>query len=65
MSKEKKAAKSGRRNFLRLAGMGTLASAAALASGTGKTEAAQPAQAGMGGYKETAHVKKAYELSRF
>lgn len=65
MNMEKKAAKSGRRNFLRLAGMGTLASAATLASGSGKAGAAQPAEASTGGYKETAHVKKAYELSRF
>lgn len=55
-----------RRDFLKLAGLGTLAGAAAAASGTPKKAEAATAQSPAGsGYRETEHVKKAYELSRF
>lgn len=54
-----------RRDFLKLAGLGTLAGAAAAAAGTPtKAEAAAKPSADAG-YRETEHVKKAYELSRF
>lgn len=56
----------GRRDFLRLAGLGTLAGAAAAAGGTPKKAEAATAESSAGaGYRETEHVKKAYELSRF
>jgi len=54
-----------RRDFLKLAGLGTLAGAAAAAAGTPtKAESAAKPSADAG-YRETEHVKKAYELSRF
>lgn len=55
-----------RRDFLKLAGLGTLAGAAAAAAGAPKTaEAATAKPSADAGYRETEHVKKAYELSRF
>ena len=55
-----------RRDFLKLAGLGTLAGAAAAAAGTPtKAEAATAKPSADAGYRETEHVKKAYELSRF
>jgi len=55
-----------RRDFLKLAGLGTLAGAAGAAGGTPrKAEAATARPATGAGYQETEHVKKAYELSRF
>jgi hypothetical protein len=55
-----------RRDFLKLAGLGTLAGAAAAASGTPATAKAATVKSPDGsGYRETEHVKKAYELSRF
>jgi len=55
-----------RRDFLKLAGLGTLAGAAVAASGTPqKAKAATAKPAADAGYRETEHVKKAYELSRF
>ena len=53
----------GRRNFLKLAGIGTLASGAAIVSGG--AQAAEAEFQGGAGYRETEHVKKAYETSRF
>lgn len=52
-----------RRNFLKLAGLGTLASSAALVTGEAAA-AANPAE-GATGYRETDHVRKAYETARF
>jgi hypothetical protein len=53
-----------RRDFLRLAGLGGLSTAAVVAAGVGPAEATtEPPQGD--GYRETAHVKKAYELARF
>jgi anaerobic selenocysteine-containing dehydrogenase len=55
-----------RRDFLKLAGLGTLAGAAAAAGGTtGPAEAATAQSATDAGYRETEHVKKAYERARF
>ena len=55
-----------RRDFLKLAGLGTLAGAAAAAGGMpSKAEAATADGKTDAGYRETEHVKKAYELSRF
>lgn len=64
MSKDKSKLRESRRDFLKLAGVGTLAAGAAVV-------AAEPAQAdgadqdGGQGYRETKHVKTYYELARF
>ncbi len=65
MKKDQQAAKTAkRREFLKLAGLGTLTGAAAAVSGrTVRAEVADSDRTG--GYRETAHVKKVYELSRF
>lgn len=66
MTKEKGPKTAQRRDFLKLAGLGTLAGAAAAAGGTPrKAEAATGTKPNGAGYRETDHVKKAYELSRF
>ena len=53
-----------RRDFLKLAGLGTVAGAAAVA---GAPEIAEAAAAGevKPGYHETEHVKRFYSLARF
>jgi nitrous oxide reductase len=55
-----------RRQFLKLASLGAVAGTVAAAAGGGRSEAtaAEPEPQGKG-YRETAHVKKAYELARF
>ena len=66
MSKQKEAKRARRRDFLRLAGLGTVAGAAAAAGGAPrKAEAASSETSAGSGYRETEHVKKAYDLSRF
>ena len=65
MSKKKEAASIGRRDFFRKAGVGAVGAAAVGLSGK-ESRAAEPAATAKGaGYRETAHVKKYYELSRF
>ena len=55
-----------RRDFLRLAGLGGVAGAAAVAGATGRAEAGSSGEGkSSSGYRETDHVKKFYELSRF
>jgi anaerobic selenocysteine-containing dehydrogenase len=58
-----KAAK--RRDFLKLAGAGAAGSVAAAASAAGAPAEAATAPETATGYRETAHVRKAYELARF
>lgn len=53
----------GRRDFLKLAGLGALASGATVVAGS--AEAAEAVEQGGSGYRETDHVKKAYETARF
>ncbi|WP_346912827.1 twin-arginine translocation signal domain-containing protein [uncultured Roseibium sp.] len=53
----------GRRNFLKLASLGALASGATVVAGS--AEAAEAVEQGGSGYRETDHVKKAYETARF
>ncbi|MDH3593217.1 MAG: formate dehydrogenase [Rhodospirillales bacterium] len=68
MSKKKEEASIGRRDFFRKAGLGAGAvGAAAVGLSAEQGEAAEPAKTapGRAGYRETAHVKKYYELSRF
>lgn len=58
----------GRRDFFRKAGLGAgAAGAAAIGLSAGKADAATPGQDKTkgAGYRETAHVKKFYELSKF
>lgn len=54
----------GRRDFLRMAGLGTLAGGAALATGKSTAEAAETGAKGTG-YQETDHVRTYYKLARF
>ncbi|MGD9786011.1 MAG: twin-arginine translocation signal domain-containing protein [Hyphomicrobiaceae bacterium] len=65
-SDEKKSPASDRRSFLKLAGAGVVTTGAALvaSSEATKAEAAAPADAA-GGYRETDHVRRYYELARF
>ncbi|MGI9405526.1 MAG: formate dehydrogenase [Hyphomicrobiaceae bacterium] len=56
---------SGRRNFLTLAGAGAVAGSAVIASGGKTAEAAPIVQEGEKLYRETDHVRRVYELSRF
>jgi hypothetical protein len=66
MKKDKEATTAAkRRQFLKLAGLGTLSGAAAAAIGGPAAEAKDDTGNRTTGYRETAHVKKAYELARF
>jgi hypothetical protein len=68
MRKEQEARERGRREFLRLAGLGAGAAAGIVASAVAgrEAEAAEPAGEAQGrGYRETPHVKRYYELARF
>lgn len=56
----------GRRGFLKLAGVGTLSGATAAIVGAGHAEASELTPGpNSAGYRETAHVKKVYDLSKF
>lgn len=64
MNKQPEPTAAKRRDFLRLAGLGTLSGAAAAA--VAATPAAAKVEPGnRAGYRVTAHVEKVYELSRF
>ncbi len=57
-----------RREFLKAAGLGTVAGAAAVAMGGGKSNAAvsgKGSKARGRGYRQTAHVNRYYELAKF
>ncbi len=66
MSDRKKEAAVGRRDFFKKAGAGAVG-AAAVGLTAGKAGAAAPDRGTPegAGYRETAHVKKYYELARF
>lgn len=64
MAKTKKPA-STRRDFLKLSGIGAAVGAATLAGAQKPAEAASRSEKVSVGYRETAHVKAAYALSRF
>lgn len=53
-----------RRSFLKMASVGTLASGAAAITG-GVAHATEEVEVQGSGYRESDHVKKVYELSRF
>lgn len=65
MKKEQEATAAKRRDFLRLAGLGTLGGAAAAAVGSATAAAGTETREAQSGYRETAHVRKVYELARF
>ena len=65
MSKDQEPKSTKRRDFLKLAGLGTLAGTAAAAGVRRDAAAATPDKAGAAGYRETPHVKKFYSLARF
>lgn len=54
-----------RRDFLRLAGLGSVAGAAAAVSTAEQAEAAPTDTGKSAGYRETPHVKRYYELAKF
>jgi hypothetical protein len=64
MKKDQEAPGAKRREFLKLAGLGAVTGAAA-AVGAKPAAANVAADGKRAGYRETAHVKKAYELARF
>jgi hypothetical protein len=53
-----------RRDFLKLATVGTVLGGAAIAVGS-KAQAAAPSEHQGGGYRESDHVKTYYKLARF
>ena len=63
MTEKKTVVETDRRDFLKLAGLGTVAGGAALVSGTESSEAA--VSENDAGYRETEHVKTYYETARF
>ena len=66
MTSDQDAKVAARRRFLKLASLGAVAGTVAAAAGDGRKEAAAAEPEAQGkGYRETAHVKKAYELARF
>ncbi len=67
MSKSKQPKSLLRREFLKTAGLATGAAGAAAVVLSGPAKAAMPTDSDgkSGGYRETDHVRKYYELSRF
>jgi hypothetical protein len=65
MKKEQKAGAAKRREFLKLAGLGSVTAVAGAASVAAPVEAKEEPSARAAGYRETAHVRKVYELARF
>ena len=63
MAKEEKDV-SGRRDFLKIASLGTVLGGAALAAG-GNAQASEVADETGSGYRETPHVKTYYDSTRF
>ncbi len=65
MSEKKEAKNLDRRDFFRKAGLGAGAVGAALAMSGKSAKAAEAGEQSGAGYRESEHVKKYYELSRF
>lgn len=55
----------GRRDFLKLAGVSAVTGTAAIAAGSAGAEAAAAPVEGAAGYRETDHVKTYYKLAGF
>jgi hypothetical protein len=64
MKQDKDRSSTDRRSFLKLAGLGTVGTVAAAAS-TVTASAAEDAPKSDSSYRETEHVRRAYELARF
>jgi hypothetical protein len=64
-SDQKSANAADRRNFLKLAAAGTVAGGVAVAAGTASAAPAPDPSADEGHYRETAHIKRYYDLARF
>ena len=58
-------AKSGRRDFLKLAGIGAVTGGVALAVSQDRAEADEALSDTSAGYRETDHVKTYYDLAKF
>jgi hypothetical protein len=54
-----------RREFLKTVGVGAGAAGAVAVTGTGEVKADAALPEGSAGYRETEHVKRVYQLSRF
>jgi hypothetical protein len=65
MNKEQKASAAKRREFLKLAGLGSVGAVAGAAIAAVPVEAKEEPSPSAAGYRETEHVRKAYELARF
>ena len=65
MREQKKERRIGRRDLLKLAGVGGLAGAAAVAGTKREASAAAEQAPRGGGYRETDHVKTYYRSARF
>ena len=65
MKKEQETTAAKRRDFLRLAGLGSVTAVASAAAAVVPAEAKEAPSGRAAGYRETTHIKKVYELSRF
>jgi hypothetical protein len=65
MKKEQETTAAMRRDFLKLAGLGSATAVASAAAAVVPAEAKEEPSAQAAGYRETVHVKKVYELARF
>lgn len=65
MKRRKETQDVARRDLLRLAGLGGVAGAAAIATSGRKAEAAVETGGKSAGYRETEHVRTYYELAKF
>ena len=65
MQEKRQSAVTDRRNFLRLAGIGTVAGGVALVAGKEPVKAETAATPKKGLYRESDHVKTYYQLARF
>jgi anaerobic selenocysteine-containing dehydrogenase len=66
MKKEQETTAPKRRDFLKLAGLGSMTAVAGAAAASAPAEAKQQEPNPRGaGYRETTHVKQVYELARF
>jgi len=65
MKKDQEASVAKRREFLKLAGLGSVTAVAGAAGVAAPAEAKEESSARVTGYHETEHVRKVYELARF
>lgn len=65
MKKEQETTGARRREFLKLAGLGSVGAVASAATAATPVEATEDPGVRRAGYHETPHVRKAYELARF